>query len=113
MQGRRPGHHARAPGDRGCIAVGADQERRLVGVQLEERFPAIFGVLQACGINATAHQLRHYAGSSWYKASQHDLLTTARLLRHADVSSTQIYAQLDPTRPAEVVGLVPRLRLAE
>jgi integrase/recombinase XerD len=58
------------------------------------------------GINATAHQLRHYAGTEWYRASGHDLLTTAQLLRHATVATTQTYAALDPTRPAEVVAKV-------
>lgn len=62
--------------------------------------------LRGLGIDATAHQLRHTAGTAWYRASDHDLLTTARLLRHAQVSTTQIYAQLDPRRPAEVVRLV-------
>lgn len=59
-----------------------------------------------CGVDATAHQLRHYAGTAWFKASGHDLLTTATLLRHASVSTTQVYAQLDPVRPAAVVALV-------
>jgi len=58
------------------------------------------------GVNATAHQIRHFAGTSWFRASGHDLLTTATLLRHASVQTPQIYAALDPVRPAEVVGLV-------
>lgn len=58
------------------------------------------------GVNATAHQLRHYAGTEWYRASGHDLLTTSQLLRHATVATTQIYAALDPTRPAQVVSRV-------
>ena len=62
--------------------------------------------LASCGIRATAHQLRHYAGSAWYRASGHDLLATAQLLRHANVATSQTYAQLDPTRPAQVVALV-------
>jgi hypothetical protein len=37
----------------------------------------------------------------------HDLFTTARLLRHATVQSTEIYARIDIEWPAEVVGLVP------
>jgi integrase/recombinase XerD len=61
------------------------------------------------GVNATAHQLRHYAGTEWYRASGHDLLTTAQLLRHASVATTQTYAALDPTRPAEVVAKVRTL----
>lgn len=62
--------------------------------------------LRGLGIDATGHQLRHFAGTSWYRASGHDLLTTATLLRHATVDTAQVYAQLDPTRPAQVVGLV-------
>ena len=61
------------------------------------------------GVAATAHQLRHFAGTSWYRAS-HDLLAVKALLRHASVASTEVYAGFDPTRPAEVVNLVPQLR---
>lgn len=63
--------------------------------------------LRSLGINATAHQLRHRAGTDWYRASGNDLLVTADLLRHATVVSAQGYTQLDPRRPAEVVRLVP------
>jgi integrase/recombinase XerC len=66
--------------------------------------------LRACGVDSTAHSLRHWAATSWYKWSGHDLLTTQALMRHATVSSTQIYAATDPTRPRQVVDLVP-LRL--
>lgn len=62
--------------------------------------------LASVGVRATGHQLRHSAATSWFRVSGHDLLTTAQLMRHASVSTTTIYAQLDPTRPAEVVGLV-------
>jgi len=62
--------------------------------------------LRAAGVDATAHQLRHSAATSWLRASGHDLLTTSQLMRHKSVATTTIYTQLDPTRPAEVVGLV-------
>jgi integrase/recombinase XerD len=62
--------------------------------------------LRSVGLSATAHQLRHYAGTNWYRASGHDLLTTAALLRHRNVKTTMVYAALDPTRPAEVVNAV-------
>lgn len=61
--------------------------------------------LRSLGINATAHQLRHWAGSRWY-AIDRDVLVTQRLLRHADVSNTQVYAEVDPARAAEVAKLV-------
>lgn len=65
-----------------------------------------------CGVQGGAHRLRHFAGTAFYRASGHDLLTTATLLRHANVQTSTIYAQLDPVRPAEVVNAVP-LRLVE
>jgi integrase len=62
--------------------------------------------LHGLGINATGHALRHWAGTEFY-AVDRDLLTTQRLLRHVSVSNTQVYADVDPTRPAEVAALVP------
>lgn len=61
--------------------------------------------LHSLGIRASAHKLRHHAGTAWLRASGHDILTTAALLRHASVATTMSYAQLDPTRPSEVVAL--------
>lgn len=61
--------------------------------------------LRSVGVNATAHQLRHWAGTSWY-GIDHDILATQRLLRHVSVSNTQVYADVDPTRPAQVARLV-------
>jgi integrase len=66
--------------------------------------------LRASGVAATAHQLRHWAGTSWYRASGHDLLITAALMRHVSVDTTMIYAKLDPTRPAEVARAVDLAR---
>lgn len=63
--------------------------------------------LRASGVDATAHQLRHFAGTSWFRSSGHDLLTTATLLRHQSVATTQVYAHLDPVRPAAVVLATP------
>lgn len=62
--------------------------------------------LRAAGVPGTAHGLRHTAGTAWLRASGHDLLTTSVLLRHATVSSTQIYTLLDPVRAGEVARSV-------
>jgi integrase len=67
---------------------------------------SVSAYLRSVEVDATAHRLRHWAGTNWYRASEHDLLATAQLLRHKSVKSSQVYAQLDPTRPAAVVGLV-------
>lgn len=62
--------------------------------------------LRAVGVPSTAHALRHWAGTNWYRVSGHDLLTTARLMRHTSVDTTTIYAQISPERPAEVARAV-------
>jgi integrase/recombinase XerD len=62
--------------------------------------------LRASGVAGTAHQLRHWAGTSWFRASGHDLLTVATLMRHASVDTSTIYTKLDPSRPSEVVRAV-------
>lgn len=51
--------------------------------------------LKTLGITATMHQLRHRCGSRVYDESGGDLLLTQRVLRHASVQSTQIYAERD------------------
>jgi len=62
--------------------------------------------LRAVGAPGGGHQLRHFAGTTWYRESGHDLLVTALLLGHKSVVSAQIYTELDPSRPAEVVRRV-------
>lgn len=62
--------------------------------------------LRRCGIDGTAHQLRHSAATTWLRASGHDLLTTARLMRHASTVTTETYAALDLERPTAVVRAV-------
>lgn len=49
-----------------------------------------------------AHVLRHTAGTRFYRAS-HDLHVTARLLGHASVATSAIYAKLDTERLFEIV----------
>jgi integrase len=48
--------------------------------------------LRDCGIEATAHQLRHSFACRVYVASGGDLIKTSRLMRHADVRTTTRYA---------------------
>ena len=63
--------------------------------------------LHSVGLDATAHRLRHSFATQAYRVSGADLLTTSRLLRHASVATSQVYAAIDPARPAEVVRLIP------
>lgn len=59
--------------------------------------------LRACGIDATAHQLRHRFGSQVYALTK-DLRLTQELLGHASPATTQIYAAVDVNRAAEFFG---------
>jgi len=43
------------------------------------------------GVDATAHQLRHYAATRYYQASGNDLRATQAFLGHASSSTTEIY----------------------
>lgn len=59
--------------------------------------------LHDLGIQATAHQLRHFFASSVYAAS-HDLRLTQELCGHASPTTTSVYVTWDQTRAAEVIG---------
>jgi integrase/recombinase XerD len=54
--------------------------------------------LEARGVEATAHQLRHLYATRLYAATNGNLLAVQHALGHASVTSTQIYAAIDPTR---------------
>lgn len=55
---------------------------------------------------ARLHAGRHYFATSILEASGWDLLTTAKLMRHANVNTTTGYTLLRDDRPREVLGLL-------
>jgi integrase len=57
------------------------------------------------GIDATAHQLRHYFATTVYQRT-HDLRLVQELLGHRDPKTTTIYAAFDPQQAAAVVGML-------
>jgi site-specific recombinase XerD len=61
--------------------------------------------LRYLGIDATAHQLRHWFGTEVYGASR-DLRMTQQLLGHSSPTTTAIYADWSP---GEAVGIVQGL----
>jgi len=63
---------------------------------------AVNTYLHGLGIDATAHCLRHAFATNIYRGSQ-DLLLTQRLLGHASVSTTQVYADADQVKAAPAV----------
>jgi integrase/recombinase XerC len=62
--------------------------------------------LRSLGIDATAHQLRHRFGTDAFEVSGRDLLATKAVLRHRTVGTVEVYAEINPNRPAEVVSLL-------
>jgi integrase/recombinase XerD len=68
------------------------------------RVSALVGAhLRRLGIRATAHQLRHYAGTHVLELGG-DVMAVRDFLRHASVATTQVYAQLAPARLASIVA---------
>lgn len=59
--------------------------------------------LKQLGIGASAHQLRHWFGTSVYQAS-HDLRMTQELMGHRDPKTTAMYAAYSPEAASSVVG---------
>lgn len=64
---------------------------------------AINCYLRDLGIDATAHQLRHWYAVNVYQQSGGDLLLTQHLLGHRSVANTQVYAMFHQPKAAEVV----------
>ena len=60
--------------------------------------------LRKAGVDATAHQLRHTAATRFLRSSGYDLAATSRLLGHASVATTMVYAATDVRRTAEVLA---------
>lgn len=54
--------------------------------------------LHRCGVDASAHRLRHTYATALYRATGGDLLAVQRALGHASVATTAIYAAADPQR---------------
>jgi site-specific recombinase XerD len=60
-------------------------------VQMSQNFN---GFLRRAGVDATAHQLRHWFGTNLY-AQSHDIRMTQEMLGHANPATTAIYTAFD------------------
>lgn len=63
--------------------------------------------MRSLGISATAHSLRHYAGSEALQASGGDLRAVQELLGHASPATTSLYTKLDVRRIRAAVDGIP------
>ena len=66
--------------------------------------------LRSIGIPDTAHALRHWAVTEWYRCSGHDLVVTQELAGHENIATTRLYTWTDPGASVETVGLMRELR---
>ena len=62
--------------------------------------------LRSVGVAATAHQLRHYAGTAALEASGGDLRAVQELLGHSSPATTALYTRLDTRRLRSVVDAI-------
>lgn len=60
--------------------------------------------MQACGIDATPHQLRHTFGTGLARASGGDMVLTAELMGHESMNTTMGYVRLTRAGGEDVVG---------
>jgi integrase/recombinase XerD len=65
--------------------------------------------LRRAGVDATAHQLRHYFGTEAHRAAGGDLRVAQELLRHSSPATTALYTQVDPRRRREAIMGFPAL----
>jgi integrase len=72
----------------------------------QETSRRINAYLRGFGISATAHQLRHYAGTLAYRGSR-DLRAVQLLLGHASPATTALYTALDVDDLVSVVAAIP------
>lgn len=96
--------HAKAGEQAVLVNLGGRKAdgRRMTDKSLRRRFQAHY---EALGFNERyygVHMLRHTAGTRWYKISK-DLFATSRLLGHASVNTSAIYAKMDLEGLREVV----------
>lgn len=63
--------------------------------------------LRRAGVDATAHQLRHWFGTNVLVSSGGNVRTTQRALRHADIGTTQIYTLVEDDAVAAAIEGLP------
>lgn len=73
----------------------------LSSAQLRMRFKRL---ADSVGVAVTFHMLRHYYGTSCYRATGESLLATQQLMRHANPATTAGYALVASSRLVEAVA---------
>lgn len=77
-------------------------KRRLPARTIDER---INSYLRRIGVPCTFHQFRHYYGTAVYEITK-DIIYTQKQMRHASVSSTQIYTLVSQDRNPEALKVL-------
>lgn len=88
-----PEHGPIFPGRDGCLSAQS------VGLIISKH-------LRSCGVDATAHQGRHWFASQLYRTSG-DLRVTQEMMGHASPSTTAVYAAWSPERAVTAIAALP------
>ena len=78
-------------------------EGRLWDMTPQQMSKAINGHLHGLGIKSTAHALRHYFGTNFYRTSL-DLQLTADMMGHSNTAITSVYAASDRRKASNVIS---------
>ena len=63
--------------------------------------------MRRAGVDATAHQLRHWYGTNVLVAAGGNIRTTQQLMRHASIASTAIYTQISDEQLRTAIAALP------
>jgi integrase/recombinase XerD len=67
----------------------------------------IADAMARAGVDATAHQLRHWFGTEGLRSAGGNIRVAQQLLRHANISSTAIYTRVDDDETTAAVAGLP------
>jgi site-specific recombinase XerD len=66
--------------------------------------------LRSIGVHETAHTIRHRFGTDYHKIDP-DLFRQAKIMGHSNVTTTQLYTEVDPVEAAKYIEVLTRRRM--
>jgi integrase len=89
-----------------AVVIGADTDGQLFpGLTADAVTSKTRRYMKKVGMDKTFHCCRHYFATTALKVSGGDILAVRDLMRHTDVSTTQIYLKVADGRGAEILGM--------
>lgn len=78
------------------------EDRPLVAMNRTDAWKVVHEAFNAAGVRATPHMLRHSFGTSLLRQGE-NIRTVQELMRHATISSTQIYTKVTDVQRADAI----------